>query len=41
MEALISKTLVDSSIRHDEFVLVNILKEYNNMKKANKNHTSI
>ena len=35
IEVLISKSLVDSVIRHDEFVfLSNVLKEYNKMKEA-------
>ena len=34
MEALISMTLIDSVISHDEFVLINnVLKEYNEMKE--------
>ena len=37
-EGLISKALIDSSINHDEFVLIiNVLKEYDNMKEAFKN----
>ena len=33
MEVLISKALVDSSISHDEFILINnVLKEYDEMK---------
>ena len=38
INALISKTLIDSNISHDEFVSVkNALKEYNEMKKEIKN----
>ena len=38
IEVLISKTLIDSYISHDEFVLVNdVLREYNEMKKEIKN----
>ena len=34
IEALISKTLIDSVISHDEFVLINnVLKVYNEMKE--------
>ena len=34
IEALISKALIDSVIIHDEFVLlINVLKEYNEMKE--------
>ena len=37
-EGLISKALVDSSIKHDEFVLINnVLKVYDNMIEAFKN----
>ena len=37
-EVLISKALIDSYFRHDEFVLVdNVLKEYDNMKVEIKN----
>ena len=37
-EVLISKALIDSYFRHDEFVLVdNMLKEYDNMKVEIKN----
>ena len=33
IEVLISKTLIDPVISHDEFVLINnVLKEYNGMK---------
>ena len=35
---LISKTLIDSCISHDKFVLVNnVLREYNEMKEEIKN----
>ena len=38
MEVLISKTLIDSYISHDEFVSINnVLKEYYEMKKEIKN----
>ena len=38
IEVLISKALIDSYIRHDEFVSVNnLLREYNEMKKGIKN----
>ena len=34
VEVLVSKTLIDSSISHDEFVSVNnVLKEYDYMKE--------
>ena len=37
IEVLISKALIESVIRHDEFVLINnILKEYNEMKQKKK-----
>ena len=37
MEVLISKTLIDSSITHDEFISVNnVLKEYDDMKEEIK-----
>ena len=38
IEVLISKALIDSSISHDEFVLVNnVLKEHDNMKEEIQN----
>ena len=37
IEVLISKVLIDSVISHDEFVLINVLKEYNEMKEEVKN----
>ena len=38
IEVLICKALIDSVIRHDEFVLINtVLKEYNKMKEEFKN----
>ena len=38
MEVLISKTLIDSVISHDEFAFINnVLKEYNKMKEEIKN----
>ena len=33
IEVLISKALIDSVISDDEFVLINVLKEYNEMKE--------
>ena len=37
IEVVISKTLIDSNISHDEFVLINnVLKEYGNMKEEIK-----
>ena len=34
IEVLISKTLIDLNISHDEFVLIsNLLKEYDDMRK--------
>ena len=37
MEALISMTLIDSVISHDEFVLINnVLKEYDKIKEEIK-----
>ena len=42
IEVLISKAWIDSNIGHDEFDSVNdVLREYNNMKKAIINHKSI
>ena len=36
-EVLIAKALIDSNIRHDEFVLINnVLKEYDGMKEEIK-----
>ena len=37
IEILISKALIDSVISHDEFVLINMSKEYNKMKEEIKN----
>ena len=38
IEVLISKSLIDSCISHDEFALVNnVLKEYDDMKEEIKN----
>ena len=38
MSVLISKSLTDSNISHDEFVLINnVLKEYEKMKEEIKN----
>ena len=42
IEALISKSLIDSYISHDEFVSVNsALKEYNEIKRRNKKFCGI
>ena len=38
IEVLISKTLIDSNISHDEFVsLNNLLKEFDNMREEIRN----
>ena len=37
LEVLISKALIDSNISHDEFVLTNVIKEYDDMKEEIKN----
>ena len=38
MEVLISRSLINSYISHDEFVSVNnVLREYNEMKEETKN----
>ena len=38
IEALICKTLIDSNITHDEFVLINnVPKEYDDLKEETKN----
>ena len=37
IEVLISKVLIDSNISQDEIVLVNMLKEYDDMKEEIKN----
>ena len=37
IEVLNSKVSINSVISHDEFVLINVLKEYNEMKKEIKN----
>ena len=38
IEVLISKALIDSSISHDDFVLINnVQKKYSNMKEEMKN----
>ena len=38
IEVVISKALIDSSISHDEFVLINnVVKEYDEMKEEIKN----
>ena len=36
LEVLISKALIDSNISHDEFVLINVIKEYDDMKEEIK-----
>ena len=36
IEVLITKVLIDSVISHEEFVLTNVLKEYNEMKEEIK-----
>ena len=36
-EVLISKAFIDSYISHDAFVLINVLKEYDDIKKKLKN----
>ena len=42
IEVLISKTLIDSNISHDEFVLINnVQKEYDDMKEEIKNLKSL
>ena len=37
IEVLISKALISSNISHDKFVLINVLKEFYDMKKEIKN----
>ena len=37
MEVLLSKALIDSVISHEEFILINVLKQYNEMKNEIKN----
>ena len=37
VEVLISNTLIDLVISHDETVLIDVLKEYNKMKEEIKN----
>ena len=37
IEVLISKALIDSYTSHDEFVLINVLKEYDDMKDKIEN----
>ena len=37
MEVLISKPLINSNISHDAFVLINVLKEYDDMNDKMKN----
>ena len=37
IEVLISKALIDSIISHDEFVLINVLKQFYDMKQEIKN----
>ena len=36
VKVLISKTLIDSVISHDEFVFINVLKEYKETKEEIK-----
>ena len=36
MEVLISKPLINSNISHDAFVLINVLKEYDDMNDKMK-----
>ena len=37
IEVLISKALINSNINCDEFALINVLREYDNMKEEIKN----
>lgn len=37
MEVLTFKALIDSDIGHDDFVSVNVLKKYNDMREEFKN----
>ena len=37
IKVLISKALIDSNINHDEFVLINVLKKFYDMKEEIKN----
>ena len=37
VEVLISNALIDPNISHDEFVLINVLKQYDKMKEQIKN----
>ena len=37
IEVIIPEALIDSYISHDEFVSVNVLREYNKMKEETKN----
>ena len=37
IEVLISKALIESYISHDEFVSINVLREYNEMEEEIKN----
>ena len=37
LEVLISKAIIDSNISHDEFVLISLIKEYDEMKEEIKN----
>ena len=41
MEDLICKALIASSVNHDEFVSVNVLKEYNEIKKEIKHSKNV
>ena len=40
-KVVLSKDLIDSCISHDDFVSVNVLKEYNDMKEPIKNPRTI
>ena len=40
IEVLISKVLIDSNISQDEIVLINMLKEYDDMKEEIKNSSN-
>ena len=37
IEVLISKALIDSNTSHDEFALINVLKQHDDMKEGMKN----
>ena len=40
IENLISRALIDTVISHDEFLWINVLKEYNKMQQEIKNFTT-